>query len=505
MSASHDLLSDRTSGVLLHPTSLPGSFGIGDLGPAAYAWVDVLVRSGQSWWQILPLGPTGFGNSPYQAYSAFAGNPLLVSPLSLRDEGLVDEGDWAGAGQPSGRVDFDAETAFKDRLLARAWQNFRCGRGDHLAGDFDEFRRHHGTWLDDYALFMAIKDQQDGSPWIEWPIGLRLRDDAALEKVRRELDASVGLHAFRQFLFFRQWGRLRDYARHRNIRIIGDLPIFVSGDSADVWANPHLFMLDKDRRPRFVAGVPPDYFNSDGQLWGNPLYDWDAMARTGYAWWADRLKASLDLVDVVRLDHFRGFESYWEVPADSPTAKTGRWMKGPGSDLLRTLREAMGGHLPIIAEDLGLITPEVDALRREFDLPGMRVLHFAFGGEPNHMYLPHSYDRRTVVYTGTHDNNTTRGWYLEVAERERDFARRYMARSGDDISWDLIRLAWSSVADLAIVPLQDVLNLGTEARMNFPGKALGNWHWRCEHHQLHGSTLDRLAELTWLYARKRKS
>jgi 4-alpha-glucanotransferase len=503
MSASNDPLSIRSAGVLLHPTSLPGAFGIGDLGPAAYAWIDTLDRAKITWWQILPLGPTGFGNSPYQAYSAFAGNPVLVSPLGLRDDGLVDEGDFAGSFPSGPKVDYDKVIPFKNKLLAKAWENFQKGRGKHLTGGFDEFRKREAVWLDDYALFMAIKDARGGAGWLEWPKELRLREPKALETAKRESEASVGLHAFRQFLFYRQWGWLRDYAQKRNIRIIGDLPIFVSGDSSDVWANPQFFKLNAERQPTVVAGVPPDYFNADGQLWGNPLYDWDAMAKSGYAWWIARLKASFELVDVVRLDHFRGFESYWEVPANSPTAKTGKWVKAPGADFLKKVGETFRG-LPIIAEDLGLITPEVDALRKQFDLPGMKVLHFAFGGEPHHMYLPHSYEHRTVVYTGTHDNDTTRGWYSAAPSHEKDFVRRYLGRGGEDISWDLIRLAWESVANVAVVPLQDVLNLGSESRMNFPGKALGNWAWRCEPHQLHPGTLDRLAELTWLYDRQRK-
>jgi len=504
MAASTDPLSIRSAGVLLHPTSLPGPFGIGDLGPTAFAWIDTLDRAKITWWQILPLGPTGFGNSPYQAYSAFAGNPLLVSPLGLRDDGLVDERDFATPLPGGSKVDYDVVIAFKDNLLKKAWENFRGGRGKQVVGEFEAFRKREAVWLDDYSLFMAIKDSRGGAGWLLWPKELRLREPKALETARRQLDAAVGMHAFRQFLFYRQWGWLRDYAAKRNIRIIGDIPIFVSGDSSDVWANPQLFKLNPDRQPTAVAGVPPDYFNADGQLWGNPLYDWDAMAKTGYQWWIERMRACFHLVDVVRLDHFRGFESYWEVPANSPTAKTGKWIKAPGADFLRKMRAALGG-LPIIAEDLGLITPEVDNLRREFDLPGMKVLQFAFGGEPHHMYLPHGYEHRTVVYTGTHDNDTTRGWYQSAPSHEQDFVRRYLARGGEDIAWDLIRLAWKSVANLAIVPLQDVLNLGSPSRMNFPGKALGNWGWRCEPQQVHPGMLDQLADLTWLYDRQRKN
>ncbi len=492
--------SPRTSGILLHPTSLPGPFGIGDLGPAAYAWIDALASAKQSWWQILPLGPTSYGDSPYQCFSAFAGNPLLISPQALREEGLIDEADWSGAHFPAEHVDYGPVILFKRRLLGRAWDNFQSGRSTWLREEFDNFRGNNHRWLEDYALYMAIKDAKDGRGWLDWPDELRLRHADALDQARVAQKTAIGAYSFQQFLFFRQWGRVREYATQRGIRIIGDIPIFVSADSSDVWANPQFFQLDKDRRPRFVAGVPPDYFNSDGQLWGNPLYDWAALADSGFAWWKARLRACLALVDLVRLDHFRGFESYWEIPAESLTARTGRWVPAPGVALLESLKADLGS-LPLIAEDLGLITPEVDALRKHFDLPGMRVLQFAFGDDFRNAYLPHNYLPKTVVYTGTHDNDTTIGWYAAAPEKERDHVRRYLARDGSDIAWDMIRLAWSSVADMAIAPLQDVMNLGTDARMNFPGRAQGNWSWRFEHHQLNSWMLDRLGELTWLYGR----
>jgi 4-alpha-glucanotransferase len=362
------------------------------------------------------------------------------------------------------------------------------------------FLAQQASWVGDFALFMAIKDTQHGKSWQQWPRELRLREPAALTKARQELSAAVGSHQFRQFLFFRQWQRLRQHTHQKGISIIGDIPIFVSGDSAEVWANPELFALDAERRPQVVAGVPPDYFSATGQLWGNPLYDWRAVEESGFAWWIARFKALLELVDVVRLDHFRGFESYWEVPAGRSDAIVGRWVKAPGAELLAALERALG-RLPILAEDLGVITAEVLALRTRFKLPGMRVLQFAFGDKPSNAYLPHNYDENTVVYTGTHDNDTTRGWYQSVGERERDHVRRYLARDGSDVVWDLIRAAWASVADQAMVPLQDVLNLGSEARMNLPGRGDGNWGWRYQASQLNAGVLARLADLTELYGR----
>lgn len=406
----------------------------------------------------------------------------------------------AAAHFPAHRVEYDPVTTFKLRLLTRAWDQFQAGRASTLKPEFDAFRDQQKNWLNDYSLFMAVKDAQKGKSWNQWPDDLRLRKPAALDKASKELASAVGLHAFGQFLFYRQWKSIRAYAHERGIKIIGDIPIFVSGDSADVWANPQYFQLDKNLRPTAVAGVPPDYFNAEGQLWGNPLYDWDALQKSNFSWWHDRLRATLATVDLVRLDHFRGFESYWRVPAESNTARVGAWVPAPGAAFLESVRRAFG-RLPIIAEDLGLITPEVDALRLQFELPGMRVLHFAFGDDFRNPYLPHNYTQRTVAYTGTHDNDTSRGWYFTSSAKEQDHVRRYLARDGSDIAWDLIRVAWASVADLAIAPLQDVLNLGSEARMNFPGRPTGNWTWRFEHHQLQSWNLDRLAELTWLYGR----
>jgi 4-alpha-glucanotransferase len=492
--------SKRSAGILLHPTSLPGPFGIGDLGPAAYAWVDALVRGRQSWWQILPLGPTGYGDSPYQAFSAFAGNPYLVSPDLLIRDGLLKDADLGGVRFPAERVDYGPVIQFKLRILTHAWEKFQARVAPSLVPQFDDFCRQQAHWLDDYALFMALKEAHGGASWLQWPKELVLREPAALQKARQTLAEAVGPHKFRQFLFFKQWRALKGYANEKGIRLIGDVPIFVSSDSADVWANPELFRLDQQRRPAVVAGVPPDYFSATGQLWGNPLYNWEALRRTGYAWWIDRLRATLEQVDVVRLDHFRGFEAYWEVPAGMPTAQIGHWVAGPGAAFFEAVQTALGG-LPLIAEDLGVITPEVEALRDHFHLPGMRILQFAFGGATEHRFLPHNYEPNTLVYTGTHDNDTTWGWYRTITESERDFVRRYLARDGGDIVWDLIRLAWASVADSALAPLQDMLNLGTEARMNRPGNPSGNWTWRFTTSQLTPTVLGRLGELTELYAR----
>jgi 4-alpha-glucanotransferase len=498
--ADHQHAPERSAGVLLHPTSLPGPYGIGDLGPAAYGWIDALIHARQKWWQILPLGPTGFGDSPYQCFSAFAGNPLLISPQFLVQDGILNHGDLECVRFPASAIEYGPVLAFKNRILARAWEMFQAGRGGGLRSAFDDFVRQQAHWLEDYALFMALKEAQAGKSWQDWPANLRRREPAALTQAKRDLAHSIGSHKFRQFLFQRQWQGVRNYARQRGVRVIGDIPIFVSGDSADVWANPQLFMLDADRKPTVVAGVPPDYFSATGQLWGNPLYNWQALAATGFAWWIARLRTTLEQVDVIRLDHFRGFESYWEIPAGKPTAQEGRWVKAPGPALLKCLQQALGG-LPLIAEDLGIITPDVEALRDNFGLSGMRILQFAFGGGSDNPYLPHNYARRTVAYTGTHDNDTTRGWFATTHERERDHVRRYLGRDGSDIAWDFLRIAWSSVAAYAIAPLQDVLSLDSPARMNLPGRPAGNWCWRYTSDQITPWVLDRLGEMTSIYGR----
>ncbi len=492
---------NRSAGILLHPTSLPGPFGIGDLGSAAFLWVDSLARARQTWWQILPLGPTGYGDSPYQCFSAFAGNPYLISPEFLARDGLLKPPDLTAPHFPAEHVDFGPVIKFKVRLLGRAWDNFKANAAPALKPQFEEFCAQEARWLDDYALFMALKDAHGGKSWLDWPRDLVIRQSGALDRARRQNGDAIRLHKFRQFLFFKQWRELKRYANSHGIKLIGDVPIFVSSDSADVWANPDLFQLDEHRKPRCVAGVPPDYFSATGQLWGNPLYDWPKLKLSGYAWWVARIRAMLEQVDLVRLDHFRGFESYWEVAAGQPTAQFGHWAKGPGDDFFDVLRRELGG-LPMVAEDLGMITDAVGELRDRQGLAGMRILQFAFDNDAADRFLPHNYETtKTMVYTGTHDNDTTRGWYSSLPDHRKDFVRRYLARDGHDISWDLIRLAWSSVADYALAPLQDVLDLGTETRMNLPGRATGNWGWRFRQEQLHDGLLDRLREQTEIYNR----
>jgi len=492
----------RAAGILLHPTSLPGPNGIGDLGPQAYHWMDFLAAAGCAWWQVLPLGPTGYGDSPYQCFSAFAGNLYLVSPEVLLNEGLLTSVDLADRPSfPADRVDYGTVIPWKLALLDRAFAHFQSSATLELVQEFAAFQAAQIKWLPDFVLFMALKEAYGGVSWEDWPLLLRQRDAQAMHQARQVHAEALRRHAFRQFLFFRQWTALRAYAAKQGIRIIGDIPIFVAYDSADVWAHPELFYLDDKGIPTVVAGVPPDYFSPTGQLWGNPLYRWAAHTATGYAWWVERLRALLNLVDVGRLDHFRGFAGYWEVPASSPTAETGRWVPGPGADFFCTLRQALG-DLPIIAEDLGVITPDVVALRDEFGLPGMRVLQFAFSGDPHDPFLPHNYPANCVVYTGTHDNDTTRSWYETAPDKERDFCRRYLTSKGRTIAWDMIRAAWASVANLALAPMQDLLSLGKKARMNFPSREAGNWGWRMSGEALNESLRARLAELNFLYGRK---
>jgi len=493
--------SPRSAGILLHPTSLPGPYGIGDIGPAAHGWLDALAGSGMKRWQVLPLGPTGFGDSPYQCFSAFAGNPCLVSPDALLADGLVSAADVATHPRfPDDRVDFGPVIEWKLRLLDRAHENFHAAPSPALAAGYEAFRAGNAEWLEDFALFMALKRAHGGASWTGWDEALAMRDPGALAAAATRLEQSIDAQRFRQFLFHRQWHGVREHARSLGIRVVGDIPIFVAHDSADVWAHRQLFSLEPDGRPTLVAGVPPDYFSATGQLWGNPLYRWDVIARGGYSWWIDRVRAALDLVDIVRLDHFRGFWDYWEIPGEAPTAEHGRWVKGPADALFEALRHSLGG-LPLIAEDLGEITPEVLALRDRLGLPGMKVLQFAFANDDRDPFLPHHHVPNCVVYTGTHDNDTALGWYASAPEKERDFARRYLGRDGSDFAWDLIRAAFASVADTAIVPLQDVLDLGPEARMNLPGRPAGNWSWRVLDGAFGAALRARLAELAGIYSR----
>jgi 4-alpha-glucanotransferase len=488
----------RASGVLLHVTSLPSPYGVGDVGPPALKWIDQLHDAGQSWWQSLPLGPTGYGNSPYQSLSSFVGNGLLISPEWLMEDGLLRASECMPPSFSRTAVDYAKVIPFKHRLLERAWNNFSTGAPPDLQVAFERFCHDQGHWLEDYALFRVLKAKYNGAYYLDWPAELMKRVPAALAKARRDPASQIDQVRFAQFLLFSQGERLKKHARAKGVRLIGDLPFFVSPDSSDVWANPELFLLDEQRRPRFVAGVPPDYFSSRGQLWGNPVYNWDALRQTGHRWCIDRFRALLAHVDVVRLDHFRGFAAAWHIPAGANTAQSGRWVPGPGADFFNALQRELG-TLPFIAEDLGLITPDVSALRDQFHVPGTRVLQFAFDGHSDNPYLPPNYVPNTVVYTGTHDNPTSRGWYEELPLYQRQNLWRYLkspeGESGQ-VAWNLVRLAWSSSAALAIAPLQDLLNLGPEGRMNVPGRAEGNWSWRCTEELLSVANFHSLRDLT---------
>ena len=491
----------RLGGILLHPTSLPGPDGIGDLGEGVFRWLDWLHAAGCQVWQVLPLGPTGYGDSPYQSFSAMAGNPLLVNLHKLIMDGLlasenfIDKPDF-----PQDKVEFGEVIQYKNRLLNLAWQRFRSGCGKHLQEDFSAFCEENADWLDDYALFMALKAYNEGKPWTMWDQELCRRRPNTIARAKEELEGSIEDHCFRQFLFFRQWKAVMVKAHELGIQIIGDVPIFVAQDSCDVWAHQDLFFLDEDGSPTVVAGVPPDYFSATGQLWGNPLYRWERLRADGYGWWKRRLEAVFKMVDIVRLDHFRGFEAYWEIPASAPTAETGRWVQGPGSHFFTKLKERFDS-LPLIAEDLGVITPKVEELRDAFGFPGMKVLQFAFDEGSDNDFLPHNYSKHCVVYTGTHDNDTTRGWFESASEEVQEFCCRYLAREGENIAWDLIRTAWSSVAEISIAPVQDFLDLGTEARMNFPGREQGNWVWRVQEDALSVQLAERIRELNQIYGR----
>jgi 4-alpha-glucanotransferase len=471
----------RASGLLLHATSLPSKYGIGDVGPAAIAWIDELHRAGQSWGQALPLGPTGYGNSPYQPLSSFAGNELLVSPEWLIEDGLLREDECRGD-FPSHEIDYDTVIPYKRRLLQIAWSRFAAGANRDLRPRFEQFRNDQAHWLKDYALFRALKGKLNGSCFLNWPIELVERIPSKLAEARRALAEIIDRVCFAQFLIFRQGERLKAYARAKSVRLIGDLPFFVSPDSSDVWSNPEIFLLDQQHRPRFVAGVPPDYFSAGGQLWGNPLYGWDALRRTNYRWCL----------------HFRGFAAAWHVPAGAPDARIGQWLPGPGSDFFVAARRELGS-LPFIAEDLGLITPDVIQLRDSQNLPGMRVLQFALDGNSQNPHLPQNYVHNTVAYTGTHDNNTTRGWFDSLPQPKRQTLWGYLRRApgeSRDVAHELMHWAWSSPAALAIAPLQDLLNLGADARMNVPGKPEGNWRWRVAGELLLPPAFDWLRDLT---------
>lgn len=496
------LSSKRVAGLLLHPTSLPGGHGIGDLGPEADRFVDFLAAAGQGLWQIMPLGPPGYGESPYAARSAFAGNPLLISLDRLVDEGLLKPDDLIDAPASStARVDFAAVEAFKLNRLGRAFTRFRVDRPQQH--EFASFQEAQRAWLDDFALFMALRDAHPSGAWTFWPAELARREPAALAAARHAHAERVLFHAFVQFLFFRQWNALRARANERGIRIVGDLPIFVAHDSADVWAHQDQFHLDQTGKATIIAGVPPDDFSATGQRWGNPMYRWEVMAARGFDWWIERFRATMATVDIVRVDHFRGFQACWYIPAEHETAEHGQWVETPGAELFAAVRGALG-EVPIIAEDLGVITPEVEALREALGFPGMKVLQFAFSSGPQNPYLPHNHTVNCVVYTGTHDNDTTTSWYTNASPHERDHVRRYFGVDGHDIAWDMIRHALASVAAMAIVPVQDILKLGSEARMNHPGRPVGNWSWRLLPGQLGQHHAERLRGLTEMYGRVHK-
>ncbi|WP_182866476.1 4-alpha-glucanotransferase [Stieleria mannarensis] len=488
----------RAAGVLLHVTSLPSRYGIGDFGPQARAWIDWLHDAGQSWWQVLPLGPIGRGHSPYSSLSSFAGNWLLISPEDLIHDGLLRTDQIAAASFPEHVVDFDAVIAFKNELLAKVWANVQSGAGGaELKSEYEQFCRDSAHWLDDFAMFSVLRERH-GEHYLKWPSELVQRDRQALAQVAQELAEEIDQIRLAQFLVFRQTDRLKTYAHDRGVRLIGDLPYFVCADSSDVWANPELFLLDQQRRPSFVAGVPPDYFSADGQLWGNPVYDWAALRETGYRWYIDRLGALLNQADLIRLDHFRGFAAAWHVPAESSTALNGQWVTGPGADFFRALQSDLGS-MPVIAEDLGLITPDVIELRDAFDIPGTRVLQFAFDGMKDNPYLPENYVHNTVAFTGTHDNNTTLGWFESLSEAEQESVRDALSMPKGDgvlVTGEMLRQVWSSSAALAMAPLQDILGLGADARMNVPGTPEGNWCWRTTSEMLSASAVQRLRELT---------
>jgi len=494
---------ERLSGILLHPTSLPSPYGIGDLGQAAYDFIDFLHKAGQHLWQTLPLTPTGFGDSPYQSFSAFAGQPLLISPKHLVELGFLQEDDLKTC--PSGQadiVDYSNIIPWKNVILRLAHSRFAENASQELLEEYEDFLDENLFWLNDYALYMACKDMQGGCDWLHWKEEYR----RPTPKVRKELEALLekerAYYYFVQFIFDKEWKSLKEYANAHDVAIIGDIPLFVSLDSADVWANQELFQLDSKGYPTSVAGVPPDYFSEEGQLWGNPLYDWKAHKKDGYRWWIARVRHQLQMTDYLRIDHFRGFEAYWSIPAGEKTAIRGKWVPGPRKDLFRAIAKALGSDLPIIAEDLGIITPEVDALRDTFGFPGMKVLQFAFEGEEESTYLPHQFDSvNCICYTGTHDNNTTKGWYESASEISRSKVRYYMNTDGKSVHWDFIRTCLGTIAKFAIFPMQDALGIGEDGRMNTPGTGSGNWSWRCKSDAFSDDLAKALAQITKIYGR----
>lgn len=494
---------ERSAGILLHPTSLPGKYGIGDLGNEAFRFVDFLKNAGQKIWQVFPLGPTGYGDSPYQCFSAFAGNPLLVSPDKLMEDGFLTKDDLnhPPTSDPA-KVDFGSVINYKKSILQRAFNNFKKD-SNGLEGDFNKFCKAHEEWLDDFSLFMALKAYHKGEVWSGWEKGLVHRTPKAINEWTKKLSDEILYHKFVQFNFFRQWKAVREYTNKAGIKIVGDMPIFIAYDSADLWANKEEFTVDKAGKLTFIAGVPPDYFSATGQLWGNPLYKWDLMEKNDFLWWRKRFASLLETVDIIRIDHFRGFAAYWKIPGGSKTAEPGKWIKAPGEKLFNIVKKHLG-DLPILAEDLGVITPDVEALRDHFDFPGMKVLQFAFGDGMERKFLPHNFVPNCVVYTGTHDNDTTKAYFQKEKEKDGgifEHAQKYLNYFGDDILTELIRTAYASVAVFVIIPMQDILNLGGEARMNFPSTLGGNWSWRFTWDQINENLTKHYYGLANLYER----
>lgn len=497
-------MNKRSSGILLHLTSLPGREGIGTMGKNAFAWIDFLRETGQQLWQILPLGPVAHGNCPYQCFSAFAGNPLLIDLHQLEEAGLHQGKELQNIPRFDIRqVDFDKVSRWKMPLLKKAFLRFRDSERRGFQEEYARFCDEHNWWLADYALFMALRESLEDKPWQQWPEEIKRRKPAALVRYREELGEAIAFHYFLQFFFFRQWQALRDYARQNGVTIIGDVPLYVAGDSADVWANTGIFLLDSDLNPLKVAGVPPDYFSTTGQLWGSPVYNWESLRHQEHHWWLARIHFNLRMFDQVRIDHFRGLEAFWSVPAGEETAIHGEWVAAQGAEMLSILRKQLG-DFPLIAEDLGIITPEVERLRDHFNMPGMKVLQFAFTSDESNEHLPHNFTVNSVVYTGTHDNDTAWGWLREAPEKEKKFAMNYLKGYQWQPVWGLIEMAWASVACMAVTPLQDLLELGAEARMNIPGIAQGNWGWRFRWDQIRGKHRRFLREITEKYNRLSK-
>jgi 4-alpha-glucanotransferase len=488
----------RSSGILLHPSSLPGPHGIGDFGPSSYYFIDWLGVAGQTLWQILPLVPVGFGNSPYVGLSAFAGEPMLISLEDLVKKGWLDLGKMSSLPSfDNKRVNYQDVNAFKMKNLRQAAGIFFSRASSAEKEEFGKFSERNKSWLNDYALFMALKEHFGNKEWRCWDKDIARRDPSAIKRACKALAGDIRFWEFCQWCFYSQWTAVKKYANDKGIQIIGDIPVFVAYQSADVWSQPGLFHLDDEMRPTVVSGVPPDYFSETGQRWGNPLYRWDEMERRGYDWWIERIKMTLCVADIVRIDHFLGFDAYWEIPASEKTAVHGKWVEGPKAKFFHAVREKLG-KLPIIAEDLGLVTPGVIALRDQFDFPGMKVLQFAFAGGPKNPFLPHNYHHNVVAYTGTHDNDTTLGWFASATEREKAFVEKYVGISRTNINWELMRVASYSVADRVVFPFQDVLGYGTEARMNLPGKSTGNWEWRFAWEEVKPEHAEQLYELTAL-------